>query len=209
MRLVAAISDLRKQMQRATAAGERAVRYGVEEATESLKGRLRYQTRGAGLGGRLANTWRSKTKPSGPSFDSDGMVWTKAPHIFRSHGFGAVIKPVRGATYLAIPTEAAGKGRRGARITPHQWERKTGRKLKFVAVPGKNPILVAEQAVGFNKSGVARISKAQRPRKPFSVVIFRLVKTVRLPKRMDIKGAAMAEINLLPRYIGKRWRKAA
>lgn len=208
MRLIAAIGDLRKQMQRATAAGEAAVRYGVAEATESLKMRLRYQTRAAGLGGRLAQTWRSNVKPKGPSFNSDGMVWSKVPHIMRSHAQNTVIRSKRANGYMAIPTPAAGKGARGARITPAQWERRNGVKLIFVDRPGKNPVLIADRVVGFRKSGAARISKAKKPRKASAEVIFTLVPVVKLNKRMDIEGAANAEIRLLPGYIANRWRKA-
>lgn len=208
MRLIAQIDDLRKQMRRATEAGAAAIRFGVNEATESLKMRLRFQTRAAGLGNRVSYTWRSKTKPSGPSYDADGMVWSKAPHILRSHGFGATIVPIRGSRFLAIALPAAGKGPRGARITPAQWQRRTGTKLVFVKTRRGEALLVADRVIGFRKTGAARISKAKKPRNATIEPIFVLKPMVRLPKRMNIIGAARAEIKLLPGYIANRWRKA-
>lgn len=208
MRIIAAINDLRKQMRRATEAGAAAVRGGVDEATTSLKMRLRYQTRSAGLGARLAQTWRSNVKPKVPSYDSDGMVWSKVPHIMRSHGFGATIRPVR-AKRLAVPLPAAGKGPRGSRITPAQWERKHGVKLVPVKSKDGRRYLVAPKIRGYSEKGVARISKAKKPRTALtSGPIFELRQSVTLQPRMDIMGAANAEIRLLPGYIADRWRKA-
>ena len=34
--------------------------------------------------------------------------------------------------WLAIPTQAAGKSTRGGRITPGEWERRTGLRLRFI-----------------------------------------------------------------------------
>ena len=63
---------------------ERAVTAGVRAATLGLKAELRAQVTSAGLGQRLANTWRSRIYPEGQqSLGAAGFVWSKAPHLIR------------------------------------------------------------------------------------------------------------------------------
>lgn len=66
MRLQAAIQgDLKALLKSELGAAERAVTAGVREATDGLKTELRGQITGAGLGSRLANTWRGEVYPKG------------------------------------------------------------------------------------------------------------------------------------------------
>ena len=81
MRLLAAIQgNLNDLLKAELAAAERAVTAGVRAATDGLKTELRRQIIGAGLGNRLANTWRGEVYPKGqPSIGAAGFVWSKAP----------------------------------------------------------------------------------------------------------------------------------
>lgn len=208
MRILVAIDSLRKQMDRNVAMAERAVQGGVNDATLSLKATLRGQVASAGLGNRLANTWRSNVKPKRPALDADGMVWTKAPHIMRTHAFGATIRAKNGR-FLAVPTKEAGAGRRGSRLTPASWERRTGRKLIFVPARGSRPaLLITDAATGsFTKRGAARTSRAATPRSASSVVVFILRPQVTLRKRLNVEGAANAAVASIPSRIAHRWQQ--
>ena len=106
---------------------------GVRQATDGLQAELRSQIAGAGLGERLARTWRSETYPrAGTSLTPAGLVWSKAPKLVRAFAYGALIRS-RNGLFLAIPTEAAGRvGDGRKRITPGSWERRTGLRLRFV-----------------------------------------------------------------------------
>ena len=65
----------------------------------------------AGLGQRLANSWRDKHYPN-QQLDAASLVYTKAPQIIRAFDDGAVIRSRRGR-FLAIPTENAPMRRHG------------------------------------------------------------------------------------------------
>ncbi len=76
----------------------------------------RAQITRAGLGHRLPRTIRNRTYPtSGDSINAAAFIWSNAPEILNAHDRGALIRSKSGF-WLAIPTEAAGKGPRGARL---------------------------------------------------------------------------------------------
>jgi hypothetical protein len=108
MRLHAAIQgDLQALLKAELRTAGRAVTGGVRAATLGLKTELRAQVTGAGLGQRLANTWRSRVYPEGQqSLGAAGFVWSKAPNLIRLYDEGAIIRSKQGL-YLAIPTPAA------------------------------------------------------------------------------------------------------
>jgi hypothetical protein len=96
---------------------ERAVATGTRKAGQGLKTGLRRQVGSAGLGQRLANSWRDQHYPN-QKLDAASLVYTKAPQIIRAFDEGAVIRSRRGR-FLAIPTEnAPRKGTDGKRISP-------------------------------------------------------------------------------------------
>jgi hypothetical protein len=147
-RLTAALEgDLKRIVELEMRAAARAVTVGVREAAEGLKTELRRQISSAGLGTRLANTWRGEVYPKGqPSIGAAGFVWSKAPGIVRLYAEGAIIRSQRGL-YLAIPTPAAGKyGDARKKITPGDWERIHGMRLQFVYRPNGPSLLVANNA---------------------------------------------------------------
>jgi Family of unknown function (DUF6441) len=62
---------------------EQAVAAGVKEAGRGLKADVRRQVTSAGLGRRLANSWRDKHYPN-QKLDAASLVYTKAPQIIRA-----------------------------------------------------------------------------------------------------------------------------
>ena len=62
---------------------ERAVATGAREAGRGLKTELRRQVGSAGLGQRLAHSWRDKHYPN-QRLDAASLVYTKAPQIIRA-----------------------------------------------------------------------------------------------------------------------------
>ncbi len=183
---------------------ERSVSAGVRESTEGLKAELRAQVTAAGLSVRLANTWRARTYPQGrPSISAAGLVWSNAPTIVRAFDEGPVIRS-RDGFWLAIPLSAAGKGRRGKKLTPSEWERQRGQRLRFVYRRGRPSLLVADnqRGRGGKRGGFARASdKAIAAGRVTSVPIFLLVPQVHLRKRLAIDPAGRRWIDALPRRV--------
>ena len=104
----------------------------MREAGTGLKTAWCTQITGAGLGRRLANSIRNQNFPrSGESLDAAALVWSKAPVIVGVHDTGPLIRSKYGF-WLAFPLPAAGKSTRGGRITPGEWERRRGLRLRFV-----------------------------------------------------------------------------
>jgi hypothetical protein len=205
MRLSATIiGDLGRIMAEEVKAAEQAVSKGVGEATEGLKSELRTQVTNAGLGPRLARTWRSETYPRGQaSISSAGLVWSKAPGIIRVYENGAIIRSKNGF-FLAIPTAAAGRyGDGGRKITPGGWERRTGQRLRFVYRRNAASLLVADnmRARTGKRGGYSRASG----RGLVTVPIFILVPQVSVRKRLDVASAAQRWVDRLPGLVTRNW----
>lgn len=213
MRLEAAIQgDLHRLLADELKAAEAAVTAGVKEATDGLKRDLRAQITGAGLGQRLANSWRGEVYPKGQrSIRAAGLVYSKAPKIVRVFADGAVIRSGHGF-FLAIPTPAAGKyGDGRKRITPGGWERAHGQRLRFIFRRGAPSLLVAEslrvrtgKRGGFAKAGASALRTG---RNLATVPMFILVPQVTLRKRLDVANAAEKWIAALPGLIVRNWRE--
>jgi hypothetical protein len=104
---------------------------GTKEAGRSLRTELRRQVTSAGLGQRLANSWRDKHYPN-QKLDAASLVYTKAPQIVRAFDEGAVVRSKRGR-FLAIPTEnAPRRGTDGKRISPSTFPEHRIGPLRFV-----------------------------------------------------------------------------
>lgn len=184
-------------------AGERAVTTATRDAGNSLKSAWRAQITGAGLGQRLARTIRSEQFPKGKtSLNAAAIVWSKAPVIIGAHETGPLIRS-RNGFWLAIPTPAAGKSARGGRITPGEWERRSGLRLRFVYRRTGPSLLVAEGRL--NARGRAVASRSKTGRGVTTVPIFLLVPQVKLPKRLDLARDAMGAQDALPGAIVKNW----
>ena len=212
MKLAAAISgDLRKFMAEEIKDAEDAVTAGMRQAADGLKADLRRQVTEAGMGQRLANTWRAELYPKGrKSIKPAGFVFTRAPTIIRAFDLGAMIKSKHGF-WLAIPTPAAGTGTRGKRMTPGLWEQMHGSRLRFIYRRGAPSLLVAEnmRARTGKRGGFAKgsASALRTGRGMTSVVMFILVPQVSLRKRLDVNAAAERWASALPELIVRNWRE--
>ncbi|MBC7152987.1 MAG: hypothetical protein H5U22_26840 [Rhizobium sp.] len=195
--------DLVAAMAAEVKAGEKAVTAAMREAGTGLKTAWRGQITGAGLGRRLANSIRSLTYPkAGESLNAAALVWSKAPVIVGAHDTGPLIRS-RDGFWLAIPTEAAGRGLRGAKITPGEWERRRGLRLRFIYRRRGPSLLVAEGRLNSRGLGVASRSKTGRGRT--TVPIFLLVPQVKLPKRLDLGRDADRALDSLPGQMVSNW----
>ena len=184
-------------------AGERAVSKAIGEAAGSLKTAWRGQITGAGLGARLARTIRSEQFPKGKdSLNAAALVWSNAPVIIGAHEEGPLIRSKSGF-WLAIPTPAAGKSTRGGRITPGEWERRRGIRLRCVYRPRGPSLLVAEGRL--NSRGLAVGSRSKTGRGATTVPIFLLVPQVKLRKRLDLIRDAKAAHERIPGAIVANW----
>ena len=195
--------DLVAMMAAEIKAGERAVSLAVSAAGNSVKSSWRAQITGAGLGQRLANTIRSEQFPKGrPSLSAAAVVWSKAPVIIGAHDTGQLIRS-RNGFWLAIPTPAAGKSARGGRITPGEWERRSGLRLRFVYRRTGPSLLVVEGRL--NARGRAEASRSRTGRGVTTVPIFLLVPQVQLRKRLDLARDAVKAQEAIPGAIVANW----
>ena len=195
--------DLVAMMAAEIAAGEKAVSAATREAGTTLKSAWRGQITGAGLGQRLANTIRSEQFPKGrPSLNAAALVWSNALDIVSAHDTGPLIRSKAGF-WLTIPLPAAGRGRRGGKITPGEWERRRGLRLRFVYRRSGPSLLVADGRLNNRGLGVASRSKTGRGRA--TVPIFLLVPQVKLPKRLDLDRDADSVQGSLPGLIVANW----
>ncbi len=102
--------------------------------------------------------------------------------IIGAHDTGPLIRSKNGL-WQAIPATAAGKSSKGGRITPGEWERRAGLRLRFIYRRRGPSLLVAEGRL--NTKGRAVASKLQTGRGVATVPIFLLVPQVKLPKKLD------------------------
>lgn len=149
---------------------------------------------------------RSEQFPKGrTSLNAAALVWSKAPVIAGAHDIGPLIRSKNGF-WLAIPTPAAGKSLRGGRITPGEWERRTGLRLRFVYRRTEPSLLVAEGRP--NKKGQAVVSRSKTGRGKVIAPIFLLVPQVKLRKRLDLARDAERAVNGVPGLIVTAWMEA-
>jgi Family of unknown function (DUF6441) len=200
-------------MQAELRAIERAVASGTRDAGQGLKTELRRQVGSAGLGQRLANSWRDKHYPN-QQLDAASLVYTKAPQIIRAFDEGAVIRSRRGR-FLAIPTESAPrKGTDGKRISPSTFPEHRFGPLRFVPRPSGPSLLVVDglrASLSRNTGelrGFRRATDRARARGEgvTTVVMFLLVPQVKLRRRLDVVRAAERWSTQLPALIEQQLR---
>lgn len=207
MRLKAALQgDLKKIMAAELVAAEKAVSGGIKSATDGLKQELRGQIIKAGLGDRLAKSWRGNIYPgNGLSINAAGFVYSNAPEIIGAFAFGAVIRS-KGGQFLAIPTKYVPR-RKNKRMTPADFA--TGGQ-KLVYIPPKGA-----RKVGLLVLGNQRITSKGRARnasdraiakgKTATVIMFILIPQVTLRRRFDIDPVAQKWITRLPELVNASW----
>ena len=193
---------------------EMAVVAGVKEAGDGLKGSLRSQIISAGLGARLARTWRNRAYPN-KGHDAASLIWSKAPEIVRAFDQGAVIRGKSGF-WLAIPTAAAPKrGVGGKRITPANFPVSRFGPLRFVYRRGRPSLLVVDSVRVSSKTGrVGRQAKGGAFTKTgriksgiTTVVMFIMVPQVRIKKRLAVVQEAERWERKLPGLIGYQYAR--
>lgn len=201
--------DLRAIYGTSISEGKRAVQRGVTIAGGGLQNNWRSQIAGAGLGSRLQRTIRKAIYPAGHnSLRAAALVWSNAGKIVDAFERGVTIRSENGF-YLAIPLPAAGRGIGGKRITPGQWEQRTGRRLQFIYRRGKPPLLVDTGKVTRAAPRVA-FGQKQSERRGFknkTIPIFVLKSSVRLPKKLNLLTAATAAQNSLAELIVSNWQE--
>jgi hypothetical protein len=214
MKLGAAIvgsvkADLEAEVRRI----ERAVPAGVKEGGAGLKGELRKQVVGAGLGVRLARTWRDRHYPN-RGHDAASLVWSKAPQIIRTFDEGTTIRSKDGF-WLAIPTPSAPKrGVGGKRINPSNFPEHRFGALRFVYRQRGPSLLVVDGVrvnagtgrVGRRAKGGAYTKTGRMKAGMATVVMFILVPQVKMPKRLDVKRAAERWAGRLPELVDRHMR---
>jgi hypothetical protein len=188
---------------------ERAVTRGIGSTIAEIKTKWRGEV-ATTLGQRLSKAVRGQVYPQGePSARAAGMVWTKAAKIIAAHESGATIRSANGF-WLAIPLPAAGRGNRGGRITPGDWEKRRGRRLRFVYRRGRTAMLVDDGTVlaragKRGRDGIWRAARGSRARQKDPVAIFALVPQVRLKKRLQLIKTAEAVAASTPARIISAW----
>ena len=212
MKLGAAIvGSLMADMKSETKRIERGVAAGIKEAGVGLKGDLRKQVVAAGLGSRLARTWRSRAYPN-KGHDAATLVWSKAPQIIRTFDEGAVIRSKSGL-WLAIPTPAAPKrGVGGKRINPGNFPEHRFGPLRFVYRRGRPSLLVVDSVritksgrVGRRAKGGAFTKTGRMKQGIATVVMFIMVPQVKLKKRLDVVREARRWERSLPGLIERHY----
>jgi hypothetical protein len=192
---------------------ERAVAAGTRDAGRGLRTELRRQVASAGLGQRLANSWRDKHYPN-QKLDAASLVYTKAPHIVRAFDQGAVIRSKRGR-FLAIPTKnAPRKGTDGRRVSPSTFPEHRFGPLRLVPRASGPSLLVVDglRASFSRKSGELRgfrraTARARRSGQGLTTgVMVLLVPQVKLRKRLDVARAAERWSAQLPALIERQLR---
>jgi hypothetical protein len=198
MRIVAEVTgDLPEWSETQIRAWSTAITRGVAEAAAIVQKDFRDQIDQAGLGRRLAGTIRKQVFPrGGVSPNAAALIWSKAPEIIGAHERGAVIRSQNGF-FLAIPTPAAGRGVRGARLTPGEWEARRGIRLRLIYRENAPSLLVADNA-RLNARGLGVASRSKTGRGAATVPIFILLPQVRLRKRLDLQRSAREGAMALP-----------
>nr|DAX91026.1 MAG TPA: hypothetical protein [Caudoviricetes sp.] len=189
MRLKAAMEgSLAEYMEREYQNCARAVTKGVSLAANGLKSAMRTQVKSAGLGARLANTWRGDVYPKAKnSVSAAGVVYTKAQKIMEGFEYQTVIRGKDGL-WMAIPTTAIPKRIRNKRMTPALYEKSKGVRLRFV----------------YRKNGASFLVHEQKRK---TIVAFTLVPQVRMPKLINFAAEGAKWQVKLPSLILENWRE--
>jgi Family of unknown function (DUF6441) len=210
MRYSASMPDVMAELASTEEDMAKAVTLAMDDTGSELQNELRGQIERSGLGARMAKSWRRKTFPERTnSIDATAYLWSRAPIVVDAFDRGVTIRAVN-KRWLAVPTKAAGKSR--PRMNPKLWEQRNGIELRAIWLPRGPSLLVADNA-RINKAGLAkrnqgrnRIGVYPRSEGRVSSVIFLLFRQTRLPKLLDIQGAADEAASRFENHLTRRWR---
>lgn len=183
----------------------------IRGAARDLKALIRQQVQTAGLGPRVSNSIQVSDFPEkGFSYSPVSNVYSKAGQIVNAFNDGGIIRSASGY-WLAIPTDVVGKGKGGRKLTPGEWEQRTGRKLQFVLAKSRKSAMLVAEDVRVNSRGRAVAKRGKRRQDGIlsgatSAVIFRLVPQVTLTKRLNLEAAASTATSSLAQRIVAAWR---
>jgi hypothetical protein len=203
---------------RITRAALGAAKEGLADATKALERDLEELTRAA-VPGRLWRAWKSEVFPKGR-----GVARSPVGTVFVNGGsrsLGAITfwsRPGRikgkAGQWLAIPLPAAGSRGRGRDLSPGEWERRTGKRLRFVYRGGnRSALLVADMGTTNARTGAYRpITRARTKadmqrgflRGEQSVPIFVLVPQVAFGNRVAVGPAIARAQTRLASAVGER-----
>jgi hypothetical protein len=88
-------------------------------------------------------------------------------------------------------------------MSPGEWERRTGMRLRFIYRQTGPSLLVAEGRI--SSAGRAVASRSKTGRGLTSVPVFLLVPQVKLPKRLDLARDAERAVDSVPGLIVANW----
>lgn len=196
----------------------------MTQEVDVLKQELRSQITGAGMGAKLARTWRSNVYPQGGrSLNPAGYIWSAAPEIVDAFIRGATIRPVNGAKWLWIPSKnvprrrragsyssSMGRRSRGTAMTPEEVELHFNAELDLAFEGGKGFAfidVVSGVSRGFRPATAGRVNgrRGVAPRKAKPVLMFTLVRSVKMPRLLDLEGPARKAAARVASRLNARW----
>ncbi|WP_188064760.1 DUF6441 family protein [Sphingobium sp. KCTC 72723] len=188
----------------------------IRSTTRNLEQDLEALVRGA-VRGKLWRALKSDVFPDrGPARNPAGTVYingggrTKGAFAFFTQPGRIVGKD---GFYLAIPLPAAGSRGGSRNLTPGEWERRTGIRLRFVYRPGRASLLVADEGTLNGRTGTFRPITRKRTqadeRRGFTrgattTPIFVLMPSVQFANRVALQPTINAAAGRLAAEVSKR-----
>lgn len=179
--------------------------------------RLRASVREAGLGDRVANTWRGEVYPKrGYSPEPALFIWSKAPELINAHQ-GETIHG-RDGGWLAIPvpdSPAENFPARGMSKVEYARQRFGDRLFVIPGIPGARPAILAVEGVGQTKTGRLTVRKKTKSgnwgKGTMTAFLFWLVPQVTLKRVLDVDAdfewIEDMFYSTYPRLLGENLRK--
>lgn len=212
VRVTVEMPSIRKAMDGATRDVASMLTGAMREATLGLEQGLRGQVLEAGMGRRLAQTWKGEAYPQGRvSLSPAGYVYSRAPQIIDAFDRGATIRPVNGAQYLWIPTKNVPRMRSRRRMDANEVENHFN--AEFIVLRGRNGTLLAymdliealnvKRRSGWRRDTAGRRKKGRRTE---PVLMFVLRRSVKLRKLFDLQGQADHAAARFVDLVSSRWK---
>ena len=188
------------------------LRDAVSDETRGLEQDLEKITR-LSVKGKLWRAWKSDMFPK-----SGGIAKAPRGRVIINGGkrsVGAMAFFTRegritsgGGGYLAIPTDAAGPKGRVRNLTPGEWEKRNGARLRFVYRRGRPSLLVLDEGVLSGRKQIGRLNSARRRasgRGNATIVIFVLIPFVDFQPRFAIQPLIDRREGMLKSNIERRF----
>jgi len=215
------IEQLRAAADKETRLQLRALTEALAETVREAEKALEDKTREV-AGGRLWRAWTSGIGPAKGRIARDPAGWIRlngrreiGGRISRTYGAIESITTTgrisaQSGGFLAVPLPAAGSRGRDRWLTPGEWERRTGLRLRYVYRPGKPALLVVDEATTNGRTGSARPITRKRTaadlkrgfvRGAQTVPIFVLLPMVPFTAKFSIDGVVAPYRAALPKLV--------